>query len=829
MRHAIRLLIALIGIGSLNAQVTISFSPPNLLACGNVEIQGGFTAPGLQDVAPYWEWGDGTTSRSFFPAHHRYERDGTFTITGSIRQGSQVLGSRSVIVTISGTTQSACRNVLVVEPFQVLLRDGVTSQQLRVSRIRPDGSRITAEATTLRFRSGNPSIAQVTDSGLVSSSGFGDLTIGVEDRETGRTIQVPVHAGDIRVEPPYARLIPGARPETQLQVLAHNADGTLLNLSGRKVEFRHFPVLTNDPVISISATGLVRGLRLPRSFNETPAIFAYVDGFVSGNNAIIRVAQTLPDLEFVDLTSGSTRFHIARKIGRFDYQSILTQSDVPKWTDLARKWEEFGAGTRVSRGGVRALVNDVGGSPVPKDPTIPCGLSGNPTRLGSDPASEENNSCLIAANPLPVKPYPQWFVYFHEIGHDTTFVSMRFDQIAAGAGEGTFRQAFVEGLASTLSIYAAESVRRGRRQDPLPNEVLREMTATQCFAESPLWVDAVRNYEATGASFAKMNPDVLTGIFAQLMREEGLAWYARMHSGFLPVNTPYDFSIDGETQASTVLVAAVSAAIGRDMRTRFARWGFPLDTGYFDRVYPLMIQLTRQRQPVVETKGVTSAASYSTQPVAPESWVALFGDNMAPRFYQPAGVELELDATTVWVTDGAGRERQAQLQFVSPGHINVLMPSGLAVGEGRVRVSTWLGDASAPLSIRRVAPGLFSANATGRGAAAATWLRIAGNGSRTEGSVVDGAGALAPIDLGGEADQVFVSFFGTGFRNQTSVKVLIDGLDVPVFGAVAQGQFEGLDQVVVGPLPKALSGRGTVSVQATFDGQTANPLTISIR
>ncbi len=81
----------------------------------------------------------------------------------------------------------------------------------------------------------------------------------------------------------------------------------------------------------------------------------------------------------------------------------------------------------------------------------------------------------------------------------------------------------------------------------------------------------------------------------------------------------------------------------------------------------------------------------------------------------------------------------------------------------------------------------------------------------------------------GATDQVFVSFFGTGFRNQRSTHVAIGGVDVPVYGAVAQGQFDGLDQLVVGPLPQSLAGRGEVGVQATFDGGAANPVTIAVR
>ena len=87
-----------------------------------------------------------------------------------------------------------------------------------------------------------------------------------------------------------------------------------------------------------------------------------------------------------------------------------------------------------------------------------------------------------------------------------------------------------------------------------------------------------------------------------------------------------------------------------------------------------------------------------------------------------------------------------------------------------------------------------------------------------------------PIDLG--VDQpVYVSFYGTGIRNRTSlanVTLTIHGVSAPVLYAGPAPNYLGLDQVNVG-LPLALRGGGEVDVVLTVDGQDSNVVTIAVR
>ena len=79
--------------------------------------------------------------------------------------------------------------------------------------------------------------------------------------------------------------------------------------------------------------------------------------------------------------------------------------------------------------------------------------------------------------------------------------------------------------------------------------------------------------------------------------------------------------------------------------------------------------------------------------------------------------------------------------------------------------------------------------------------------------------AAVPIDLSPEGDQVFLLLFGTGIRGFTSkVTATVGGVEVPVLGAIPQGQFEGLDQVNIGPIPRSLIGAGVVEIILIVDG-----------
>jgi uncharacterized protein (TIGR03437 family) len=231
--------------------------------------------------------------------------------------------------------------------------------------------------------------------------------------------------------------------------------------------------------------------------------------------------------------------------------------------------------------------------------------------------------------------------------------------------------------------------------------------------------------------------------------------------------------------------------------------------------------------------GAVQSAAAPSSAVAPNSLASLYGANLAPGVAQASAqpLPLALGAVTLSVTDAASVTRAAPLLYVSPGQINFVVPDGTAPGLATLVVSGQTFTAV----VRSVAPTLFSMNGAGSGVAAATAIRVqaANPVVQTSVPVFQCAGsscASVPIVLGADTP-VYVSFFGTGIRNRSSlanVAVTINGIGVPVLYAGPAPGYTGLDQVNAG-LVLSLRGSGESNVVLTVDGQAANTVTINVQ
>jgi gluconolactonase len=233
-----------------------------------------------------------------------------------------------------------------------------------------------------------------------------------------------------------------------------------------------------------------------------------------------------------------------------------------------------------------------------------------------------------------------------------------------------------------------------------------------------------------------------------------------------------------------------------------------------------------------------SAASYFDK-LAGDFITALFGNGMATttQVVSSGPLPTTIAGTSVRITDSALADRPAPLFFISPTHINYLMPAGVAAGAGTLSITAGNGAVfTSPINIAAVAPGLFSANATGKDVAAAVALRIRADNSQSYEPVARLDAATnqfvpTPIELGPATDQLFLLLYGTGIRGRSAlsaVNVKIGGVDAEVLYAGAQNDFQGLDQINV-RVPRALVGRGEVDVALTADGQASNMVRINIR
>jgi len=233
-----------------------------------------------------------------------------------------------------------------------------------------------------------------------------------------------------------------------------------------------------------------------------------------------------------------------------------------------------------------------------------------------------------------------------------------------------------------------------------------------------------------------------------------------------------------------------------------------------------------------------SAASYR-ETLTSEMIVAAFGANLSTTTAAATDLPLptKLAGRQLFVRDSDGRERTAQLLFVSPTQINFIMTS-----EGVLALRTLIvrDENNQVVSVgfpqvTAISAGIFTANADGQGVPAAVIVRARADGSQQYEPVnqldpQQQKFVPIPLDLGPESDIIVLALFGTGWRQigSATATVKIGGIDCPVEYIGKQPTIEGLDQINV-RLPRTLIGKGDVTVQLEINSAQANPVQLKIK
>jgi len=235
---------------------------------------------------------------------------------------------------------------------------------------------------------------------------------------------------------------------------------------------------------------------------------------------------------------------------------------------------------------------------------------------------------------------------------------------------------------------------------------------------------------------------------------------------------------------------------------------------------------------------VVNGASYKTA-VAVGSLATSFGWSLSPgwEIANVLSLPTSLVSASVSCIDSAGVSRPALISLASPGQIYYQIPLGTALGEATVKIANSNGlNSEGKVNILNIAPGLFTADWSGNGFAAAVVSRVSAEGGRYFEPVARFDSATnrfvgLPINLGSEQDQVVLMLFGTGIRNRSAlsaVKASIGGVQSEVLYAGTLSETSGLDQVSI-KLPPTLAGRGEVDLLLTADGQSANTVRVNFR
>jgi uncharacterized protein (TIGR03437 family) len=230
--------------------------------------------------------------------------------------------------------------------------------------------------------------------------------------------------------------------------------------------------------------------------------------------------------------------------------------------------------------------------------------------------------------------------------------------------------------------------------------------------------------------------------------------------------------------------------------------------------------------------------------VAPDSLISAFGADLATGSALNGSFPTTLGGTTMTMVDSTNTSYPVQMYYAGPNQVNYYVPTMAQPGPAAISVTSADGtQTTGTVLVAPVAPGLFTANADGQGAAAALaicagvcagWPNPQANGQYFQDTFICSSAGCTPQPLGmGPSDAVVVEFFGTGFRHISSpgaLTVQINGQSVPYQYAGPQGD-TGLDQLNV-QLPNSLAGSGVVnfvlSVQDTVDNVTVTSNTVTL-
>ena len=560
----------------------------------------------------------------------------------SFDQGAADVADSYATATVSSVPPPAgAISEVSVTPSFLTLSNGVTKGQ--VHAVAEDISGNPVDISSTKFFVDKPSLAFVTDTGEVTASPQAVGVCWIVAQIDGVLSSNPavVNVGSIIVLPPILLLSVSDNPTGKLTL-------QILDAAGNEIVPSEVHFYGSNGVAAVSDDGIVTAIKPPQAFGDTPYVTAVADGVHATNAAVIRVTQTSLGLTLDGMWGEHVVFYVPRQpIAGFNYQKIFTDSDVVRITDIAYELEHEATGVVPFLGGIQFLVNDPGHG---ADGTVPCGLGGNPVRLGTDVDKTVHNSCMIVAYGSGS---PQWFVFFHEIGHNFFGEGVRVWQFMPGYASDWV---YSEGLATALGMYAAKMLEARSSTFNVPQNILTNI-------ESSVWhfgsTPDLDTYLSNGAHYNQMTASVLDDMIDVICRQYGYDSLFRFYSLFLPREKTFGFTVDSETDQATLFVAALGAATGADLRARFRSWGFPIDDTYYasiwdevngsvhQRWYPLVAPISH-----VQTDIVNAPAS-SVVYVLPD-WQSSSGHTKPPS----VGTAALSDFTALGFIFGASKNTQ---------------------------------------------------------------------------------------------------------------------------------------------------------------------------
>jgi hypothetical protein len=341
----------------------------------------------------------------------------------------------------------------------------------------------------------------------------------------------------------------------------------------------------NHSLISIDSLGYVHALRT----EEDLEIGTWVQGIFKGNyldnSCVVRVLSTDYGLSYTEVVGNRTILCYPTTINGENIETYVTQYQIPLIDEYAYDLESSLMGLEPFNGIRQIIEVDFGES----ESQRVCGISGNPFRLGWNIKGNEWQNCFLV--PFISPRSPQWFILYHEIGHNFTWPSIIFGQ---GLGPVVH---YSEGVASIIALEAMQRILDHPVRYPHGSSAdnslrfVDDMQRTNFSSNFQTWLD-------NGANFADLDANIVDGIWLRYRALGGETFARRfflpLQPRFQPDMQPILDMINGypSDRKHILFAALVSAAIGEDSSATFAdSYHYPITQSIFDFMYQKVLAI----------------------------------------------------------------------------------------------------------------------------------------------------------------------------------------------------------------------------------------------
>lgn len=236
----------------------------------------------------------------------------------------------------------------------------------------------------------------------------------------------------------------------------------------------------------------------------------------------------------------------------------------------------------------------------------------------------------------------------------------------------------------------------------------------------------------------------------------------------------------------------------------------------------------RTLNPVAPT--TAAAADYAFADFASSEIVSIFGSYLGNQNIS-AGTSLPttLGGFSVHVKDSTGRTQSGSLIALAPGQLNLLLPSGLALGEAPMTVqSDSQIVATETIFVAGLSPSIFIGYAGGDYVPNGFAVWADHNGQQQRRLLLtqqNGAFVIPTLPFAESSGPVYLELYGTGLGAGGQALAYLRDKPVPVQYAGQQG-YPGLDQYNI-EIPAFFAGEGTLTLSLSVDGTPATPVRVT--